>query len=181
MGLHAGAVLGLDLPQSEKRLFVIAETDGCAVDGISVATGCWVGRRTLRIEDFGKVAATFIDTETGKAVRILPSLEARSLARMYAPESCRIWEAQLVGYQRMPCEILLTVQRVQLITPIEQIISSPGKKAVCDSCGEEIINEREVKIEDVVLCRSCAGQSYYHLESSEELATFPIHQSAAHE
>jgi formylmethanofuran dehydrogenase subunit E len=45
-------------------LLTILETDGCAADGVSAATGCWVGRRTLRVEDFGKVAATFVDTQT---------------------------------------------------------------------------------------------------------------------
>ena len=59
MGLLAAEVMGLDLPQTDKRLLTIIETDGCAADGISVATGCWVGRRTLRVEDYGKVAATF--------------------------------------------------------------------------------------------------------------------------
>src|SRR5512142_1649492 len=72
MGMLAGEILGLDLPQKDKRLLAIAETDGCAVDGISVSTGCWVGRRTLRIEDYGKVAATCVDTATGRAVRIWP-------------------------------------------------------------------------------------------------------------
>jgi len=70
MGMLAGELLGLALPQTDKRLYVVAETDGCAVDGISAATNCWVGRRTLRVEDFGKVAATFVDTQTDRAVRI---------------------------------------------------------------------------------------------------------------
>ncbi|MBI3177949.1 MAG: formylmethanofuran dehydrogenase, partial [Chloroflexi bacterium] len=49
MGMLAGEVLGLDLPQGDKRLFTIVETDGCASDGIATATNCWVGRRTLRV------------------------------------------------------------------------------------------------------------------------------------
>lgn len=64
MSLLAEDVLGLQLPRTDKRLLVIAETDGCTVDGIIAATGCHVGGRTLRILDFGKVAATFIDTYT---------------------------------------------------------------------------------------------------------------------
>ncbi len=77
MGTWAGELLGLDVPQSGRRLFVIAETDGCGVDGISVATNCWIGRRTLRVEDYGKLAATFIDTVTQRAVRIVPRSSAR--------------------------------------------------------------------------------------------------------
>ena len=63
------------------------ETDGCAVDGVSVATGCSFGRRTMHILDFGKTAATFVDRETLKAVRIYPNPEARRLARLYAPDA----------------------------------------------------------------------------------------------
>ena len=87
MGLLAGQILDLDLPQRDKRLLTIVETDGCAVDGIAVATNCWVGRRTLRVEDYGKVAATFVDTQTGRAVRILPRREARHSAQLFAPDA----------------------------------------------------------------------------------------------
>ncbi len=163
MGMLAGEVLGLDLPQTDKRLLTIVETDGCAADGVSTATNCRVGRRTLRVEDYGKVAATFIDTVTGQAVRIAPRLEARTRARAYAPKAGNKWEAQLLGYQRLPAAELLLVQSVRLKTPIEQIISRPGLKAVCEVCGEEIMNEREVIRDGATLCRACAGQSYYLL------------------
>ncbi len=163
MGLEAGRALGLDLPQTGKRLFTIVETDGCAVDGIAVATNCWVGRRTLRIKDYGKVAATFVDTLTGQAVRIVPRAQARESARTCAPEARSRWEAQLLGYQRMPAEDLLSVQAVQLCTPVERIISRTGRRVVCASCGEEIMNEREIVNEGMALCRNCAGPSYYSI------------------
>src|SRR6266508_7002086 len=85
MSLLAGDMLNLELPQSDKRLLVIAETDGCTVDGIIAASGCHVGGRTLRILDFGKVAATFIDTRTEESIRIVPRKEARALSGDYAP------------------------------------------------------------------------------------------------
>ena len=85
MGLWAGQVLGFDVPQAGKRLLTIVETDGCAVDGIAVATNCWVGRRTMRIKDYGKVAATFVDTLAGQAVRIVPRAQARELACVFVP------------------------------------------------------------------------------------------------
>ena len=163
MGMLAGELLGLALPQTDKRLYVVAETDGCAVDGISVATSCWVGRRTLRVEDFGKVAATFVDTQTGRAVRIAPRSGCREQARVYAPEARNKWEAQLLGYQRMPAEALLTAQAVQLKIAVARLVSRPGVKALCDVCGEEIMNEREVVREGQVLCRACAGEGYYWL------------------
>lgn len=161
MGLLAARILDLNLPQTDKRLLTIVETDGCFSDGIAVSTGCWVGRRTLRVEDYGKVAATFIDTATNRAIRITPRLAARDLAARYAPEAANGWEAYLLGYQRLPDDELLAVQTVQLIDSIQAIISTPEAKALCSICGEEIFNEREVVRDGVVVCRGCAGAQYY--------------------
>ena len=161
MGMLAGQVLGLNLPQTDKRLLAIVETDGCATDGIAVATGCWVGHRTMRVEDYGKVAATFADTLTGHAVRIAPRAGARQLACAFAPEAHSRWQAQLLGYQRMPAEALLSVQTVRLNVSAKQLIGRAGRRAICEACGEEIMNEREVVQTGMVLCKGCAGQSYY--------------------
>lgn len=166
MGMLVGRLLDLDLPQRDKRLLTIVETDGCAADGVAVATGCWVGRRTLRIEDFGKVAATFADTETGRAVRIAPRQSVRSLAARFAPEAHDRWEAQLFGYQRMPDEQLFAWQPVTLTAPIARIVSRAGLRAVCERCGEEIMNEREVFHDGRTLCRACAGAAYYVVTGS---------------
>jgi formylmethanofuran dehydrogenase subunit E len=143
----------------------IIETDGCFVDGVSVATGCTVGHRTLRVEDYGKVAATCIDTQTRRALRLAPLHIARQVAATYAPEARNKWEAQLLGYQRMPDDELFSVQVVQLTTPVAQIVSRPGRKAICDVCGEEILNEREMLRGSTVLCRACAGNAYYTLDT----------------
>jgi len=167
MGGYAGDLLGLELPQSDKRLLVIVETDGCAADGVAEATGCSVGRRTLRVQDYGKVAAVFVDTETGRAVRIAPRHDARVMARDYAPQTCERWEAQLVGYQLMPDDLLLIYQWVELTTPIELIIGRAGVRVPCQQCGEEIMNGRQVVCHDKTLCQSCAGSSYYHSLAAE--------------
>ena len=161
MGLLAGLELDLTLPQTDKRLLTIIETDGCFADGISVATGCWVGHRTLRVEDYGKAAATFIDTESGQTVRIVPHPNARSLSKSFAPEACNRWEAQLLGYQRMPLDALFVTRRVELTTPIDVIVSRAGLKATCDTCGEEIINGREIIQDGKVWCRACLRGAYY--------------------
>jgi formylmethanofuran dehydrogenase subunit E len=170
MGLLAGRVLDLDLPQAAKRLLTIAETDGCLVDGLAAATNCRVGRRTLRIEDYGKVAATFVDTHAEQAIRITPRAEARARAWEYAPQARNRWEAQLVGYQRMPDEALLSWQWVMLADALQTTLGRHGQRATCEACREEIINQREVLIEGTVLCRACAGRAYYLL---------PLEQPAA--
>lgn len=138
--------MGLDLPRTDKRLLIILETDGCFADGVEVATGCTVGHRTLRVEDYGKIAATFIDVKSGAAVRIAPRLDVRERAYAYAPTEPRHYFAQLQAYQIMPDGELLTIEPVTLTTPIAEIVSRPGVRVNCAHCGEEIINEREVKV-----------------------------------
>ncbi|MFN8446829.1 MAG: FmdE family protein, partial [Caldilineaceae bacterium] len=163
MGMLAGQLLSLDLPQPNKRLLTLVETDGCFADGVSVATNCWVGRRTLRVNDYGKIAATFVDTQTEQAIRIAPGPNIRTLAAQFAAQARNRWETQLFGYQAMPDELLFQVQTVTLLESAKKLISKPGQRVNCVQCGEEIINERWVTQEQKIYCKACAGQSYYQV------------------
>ena len=165
IGLAGAAALGLDAPRNDKRMLVILETDGCYADGVEVATGATIGHRTLRVVDYGKVAATFVDVKTGAAVRVAPRLDARQQASSYVPEERRRYFAQLKGYQVIPDNELLMVQEVHLTTPVEDLISRPGVRVNCAICGEEIINEREVWRQETPLCQACAGPAYYVRDS----------------
>ena len=163
IGLAGLAALGFAEPPAGKRLLVITETDGCFADGLSAATRCTVGHRTLRVEDYGKVAATFVEVKTGRAVRVVPVLDVRQRAYAYAPNETRHYFAQMQAYQIMPDQEMFTITDVQLVTSVEEIISRPGVRVDCDVCGEEIMNEREVKQDGLTLCRACAGISYYQM------------------
>jgi len=173
MGLLGGELLGIEVPQNNKRMLTVVETDGCGADGIAVATNCWVGRRTMRILDFGKVAATFIDRKSEQAFRVYPNPTARKVAPNYAPDAGNRWEAYLLGYQRMPTDELLIAQPVKIAFSLEKLWSKNGKRVNCAECGEEIINEREVVRNGVILCRSCAGERYYHTINSDGTITAP--------
>lgn len=163
MGLMGGRLVGIDVPQVDKRLLTLVELDGCGADGIAVATGCYVGRRSLRVLDYGKMAATFVDTESGHAVRIKPHPLARQRAAAYAPEATSRWEGYLIGYQRMPETELLVAETVELAWPLEKILSKHGYRVACEQCGEEIINEREVYQDGRLVCQTCAGDAYFRV------------------
>lgn len=165
MGLAGAAAVDLTIPRRDKRLLVILETDGCFADGVEVATGCTVGQRTLRVEDCGKVAATFVNVKSGEAVRVAPQLDVRERAHCYAPDERRHYFAQLQAYQVMPEAELLTMQSVVLTPSIEAIVSRPGVRVDCTRCGEEIINARELLVDGQPVCRTCAGGGYYRAAS----------------
>lgn len=166
MGLCGIKALGVSANQGSKRLLVITETDGCFADGLTAATDCSVGHRTLRVEDYGKAAATFVDTQTGLAIRVAPTLDVRERAYQYAPNEPRHYFAQMQAYQVMPDDVMFTVCEVYLATSIAEIVSRPGVRINCDSCGEEIMNEREIHTNAQVLCRACASTAYYQLPVS---------------
>jgi formylmethanofuran dehydrogenase subunit E len=162
MGLAGLAAIGLEAPMPHKAALVIVETDGCFADGIEVATAATVGHRTLRVQDFGKIAAVFANVQTGQAVRLAPQLDIRERARLYAPEIKKKYYAQLKGYQLMPETELFSFEKVLLKPSLTAIISRPGLRRKCDRCGEEIINGRQVTVRGETLCAACAGTSYYY-------------------
>lgn len=166
MGMYAAELLQLDLPQTDKRLITFVETDGCFADGVSAATGCSLGHRTMRLMDFGKVAATFVDTKTEQAKRIYPHPDSRISARLCQPDARSRWHAQLAAYQMMPVEQMLCWQPVTLTLSLQQIISRHGVRVNCSICGEEIINEREIITDGQPLCRACAGDVYYQVNAA---------------
>lgn len=164
MGMLAGKVFGLEVPQLDKRLFAFVECDGCGMGGIAVASGCFVERRTMRVLDFGKMAVTFADTRTGECVRIYPHPNAREASENYVPEYLSRWKTQLEAYQLMPDDELMIIQPVRLTVSLEKIISKPGLRVFCSECGEEITNEREIIRDGQCLCRTCAGETYFCLK-----------------
>ena len=172
IGLAGMKTLGFDEPPTKKRLLVISETDGCFVDGVIAATACTVGHRTLRVEDYGKVAATFVDTKTGCAVRVAPKLDIREHACAFVPDEPRHYFAQMQAYQIMPEAEMLSIQEVFLNMPVEQIISRPGVRVNCAVCGEEIMNEREVRQHGLTLCYTCAHGGYYQ---SAQVGVYTYH------
>lgn len=166
LGLAGLQILGFSRPPAEKRLLVITETDGCFVDGLSAATGCTVGHRTLRVEDYGKTAAVFIDTVTGLSWRVAPIPALREKASAGQPEKAAAYQAQMQAYQSLPTEAMFTFQPVKLQRSLESLLSQPGRRVLCAQCGEEIMNEREMLAAGRPLCQTCAGAGYYSVETA---------------
>jgi formylmethanofuran dehydrogenase subunit E len=161
IGLAGIGALGVDPDAAGRPLLVIVETPGCFASGVEEATGCSVGHRNLDVADYGKVAATFIDTRNGAGVRIVPRAGVRTRAVWYAPERSGLYEQQLHGYQRIPDADLLSIVPVEFAGDLEAHLGQPGVRLACDVCSEEILNRREVVRHGSTLCRPCAFGAYY--------------------
>lgn len=148
--------VGIDEPKGCKRLIVYVEMDRCATDAIQAATGCSLGRRTLKFLDYGKMAATFINSDTRKAVRVLARDDARASAPAYCPDAANPGEAQKLAYGKMPDALLFSIREVKLNIAEENMPGFRGRRVYCDSCGEGINFRREIHVPGKTLCIPCA-------------------------
>ena len=155
--------LGIEDPRGKdrKRLVTFVEIDRCATDAVAVVTGCRLGKRALKFRDWGKVAATFVDVSSGKAVRIVARESSKALARQMHPEIENKNQQQMLAYREMKDGDLFDVQWVKVELPAEEFPGYKGERIVCEQCGEGVNFKREVRRDDKVLCRSCAGERYY--------------------
>lgn len=155
--------LGLEDPEGadRKRIVTFVEIDRCATDAVMVVTGCRLGKRALKFRDWGKMAATFIDVETGKAVRVVARESSKDLARTLHPEIADKNKQQMLAYREMTDEQMFQTQWVHVELPAEEFPGYKGERVVCERCGEGINFRREVRRGGKVLCRACAGERYY--------------------
>lgn len=155
--------LGIEEPEGKdrKRIVTFVEIDRCATDAIMVVTGCRLGKRALKFRDWGKMAATFIDLETGKAVRVAATESSKALAKNMHPELQSKNQQQMLAYQEMDESQLFDSQWVKVDLPAEEFPGYKGERIVCAECGEGISYRREVVREGKILCRACAGEKYW--------------------
>ena len=163
MAMHGLEMLGLDDPKGahRKRIVTFVEIDRCATDAIGVVTGCRLGKRALKFRDWGKMAATFVDVETGRAVRVAAKESSKQKAKELHPEIEHKNQQQMRAYREMPESDLFDVQWVEVTLLPEDMPGFKGERIVCARCGEGINFNREVRRGGEVLCRGCAGERYY--------------------
>lgn len=162
MALCGCRAVGIDDPKVDrKKLIVFVEMDRCAADAVMAVTGCRVGKRTLKIMDYGIMAATFLNLETGKAFRVRARESAREGALRYAPSVADKYEQQREAYKVMPEEELFEISEVRVSLPPQDRPGRPVGRVRCEQCGDWVQDMREVKIDQRILCRSCAYGGYF--------------------
>jgi formylmethanofuran dehydrogenase subunit E len=157
--------LGIADPIADrKRLVTYVEIDRCVTDAVALVANCRLGKRALKFRDWGKVAATFVDLKTGRAVRIAAKESSKQAAREMFPELAK--EAgQQKAYAQLPDEVLFDKKWVKVEVLPEDLPGFKGPRVVCTECGEGVNFKREVTKDGRTLCRSCAGEKYYETAS----------------
>jgi formylmethanofuran dehydrogenase subunit E len=153
--------LGIDDPVAErKRLVTYVEIDRCVTDAVALVANCRLGKRALKFRDWGKVAATFVDLKTGRAVRIAARESSKQAARDMFPELEKE-TGQQKAYAQLPDSVLFDEQWVKVDVQPEDLSGFKGPRVICAECGEGINFKREALVDGRTLCRSCAGERYY--------------------
>jgi formylmethanofuran dehydrogenase subunit E len=153
--------LGIPDPIKEpKRIVTYVEIDRCVTDAVALVANCRLGKRALKFRDWGKVAATFCDLKTGRAVRIAAKESSKQAAKEMFPELPRE-EGQQKAYAQLPDDVLFSKEWVKVEIRPEDLPGFKGPRIVCAACGEGINFKREIVRDGRTLCRSCAGERYY--------------------
>jgi formylmethanofuran dehydrogenase subunit E len=163
MAMLGCRLIEIEEPKVGKRLIVFVEIDRCAADAINTVTGCRLGKRTLKYRDFGKLAATFLNTDTDEAVRVVALESSRELAMQNFGHLPTKKEQQMEAYKTLPEEKLFSWTRVRVNLPDADRPGRPLARVMCDECHEGINDHREVSRDGRTLCLACAGDRYYEV------------------
>jgi formylmethanofuran dehydrogenase subunit E len=158
MTLAAMRYLGLDPALKNKHLIVFVEVDRCMADAVQVITRCTLGHRSLKFIDYGKFAASFVNLDSGKAVRatIKESFDSRGPIEAVAAQISQLEDSELVILEDVKISIAPT-----------DMPGHPHQKTICQNCGERVMDGRDVIQNARTLCRACAGNRYYSRTSSD--------------
>lgn len=179
MAMLAMRRLGIDDPRQRfapdgslnpdrKRLVTFVEIDRCATDAIGVVTACRVGKRALKLRDFGKMAATFIDlnakldSDEYKGLRVVALESSKARAKELYPELEKNAQ-QMKSYREMPDEELFSEQWVRVPLPPSEFPGYKGERVACARCGEGVNFDRFTEVDGERLCLACANtKSLYY-------------------
>ena len=166
--LCMGQVLGVRLAlkgmecigtRNPREMLVFIENDRCIADAIQIVTGTRIGRRSAKLVNYGKMGATFINTETGASYRVnVRHVDPRK--RHDADDLRRVLH--------VPDAELLRIRKVQVSLKPEDYPGRPLRTVNCARCGEKIFDGKDIPGDNGPLCTSCAHGSYYQVLEEDE-------------
>ena len=106
--------------------------------------------------DFGKSAATFLDLQTDKAVRL------HTTKHFHLQDD----EDPIAFFNAIPDEELFDFAAVKVQYQPEDLPGRPLYHAVCSVCGEEVNDGRQVEVDGDTQCKACAQGAYYQVEGA---------------
>jgi formylmethanofuran dehydrogenase subunit E len=158
------------LNPDRKRLVTFVEIDRCATDAIGVVTGCRVGKRALKLRDWGKMAATFVDLsaplgdDAYKGLRVVALESSKARAKEIYPELEKNAQ-QMKAYRELPDAELFGEIWVKVPLPPSEFPGYKGARVACARCGEGVNFDRFAEVDGERLCLACADRARVYYEA----------------
>ncbi len=169
--LCLGQVLGVHLAErgieiirttDPNEIIVYVENDRCIADAIQIITGTRLGRRSMKLVNYGKMAATFINTRTGDAYRVWVSGKVNEMIGEINID-LHEREKQYTTILEADSDDIVSVQRVSVNIPPWEMPGKPQRTVICLRCKEKVMDGKDVLNDEGSLCLACAGEPYYQL------------------
>jgi formylmethanofuran dehydrogenase subunit E len=132
---------------ADEELVAIVENDACGVDAVQFVAGCSLGKGNLVLRDVGKPVYTIFSRRLGRAVRVLGH-------RRGLPEELRDDREGRIHW-------ILTATEEDVVSCRPAAIDEPPRarvvsSAVCQACGEPVMETRLRFVDGQSLCIPCA-------------------------
>ncbi|MDR0548951.1 MAG: FmdE family protein [Deltaproteobacteria bacterium] len=153
MSLLGLKLLGLDPYEDLRDLVIFLESDRCVADAAYVVTGVTIGRRRVKTLNYGKTAMSFLNLKNGEAYRLSVADHDRPAQDQ---DLIAFWTAK-------KDEDVFKIQKVTIkLNPGEEP-GPPSRVVVCQKCGDEVMDHKDVTLNGQTLCRACAEGPYYQV------------------
>jgi formylmethanofuran dehydrogenase subunit E len=170
LGVHLAErgmeVIGTNDP---KKMIVYVENDRCIADAIQILTGTRLGRRSMKLMNYGKMAATFINTQTGASYRVWVSGKINEMiGKVDLPKEDKKKQYELV--LQLPSDDVVSVQKVVVNIPPEEMPGKPKRTVICVQCGEKVMDGKDITTPEGSKCLACSQGSYYSISKENSNA-----------
>jgi formylmethanofuran dehydrogenase subunit E len=153
-----------------QNLRVIVENTTSAIDAVQLLTGCTLGNHRLLLYDYGKHAYTFIyGKDEGLRLSLRPEALPESSHFLALEERIQTEQATMLETARyqallderiatlldISADALFSAQRVAVEWPEDPLTSA---LALCDGCGELVVETHLISSDGKQLCRTCSAK-----------------------
>lgn len=152
----------------DEEIVAIVETDACCVDAVQVMLGSTFGKGNFFYKDYGKVAMTFINRESEKALRICIKPGTVALSPRHRELIAKVSESQASQDEIKEFWVIHHAKAVEIInTPFEKLFELreveakiPAKAKIqpsepCARCGEPTMMSKMERVNGEKICAGC--------------------------
>ena len=129
-------------PAFDEELICITENDACGVDAIQALMSCTMGKGNLIYKGTGKQAFTFINRDTGKAMRFYMKANNNGMERLK-------YQEYLLN---APVDDVFDCKEVDLSLPERARLFI---SVICEECGESAPEHKMHLQEGKIVCLDC--------------------------